>query len=285
MSNDIRSFFDTQVEEWDTQRYQDETYISRARVGVGFLTGGRRARRVLDIGCGTGHQSVQLLEHGNWVVSVDFSPQMAQATRERIRRTMPQVAPRVVVADATRPPFRAGSFDAVLALGLVGFIKDRVSLFGELRGLIRPGGDLVCDAGVPEREVLLQMVSRTLSQPITWVVNLKRALRGQPRYQQKPGWYSQNFIKHSPREFERLLQGSGFQPRQAGGAGFGELRIHDKSVLPWRVQNWLARHLSRLSSSRAGRFIARHALTYVVRSTRLEGESPARLAHAPAVRG
>lgn len=285
MSNEIRSFFDTQVEEWDTQRYQDETYISRARVGVGFLTRDSEPKRMLDIGCGTGHQSVELLKHGNWVVSVDFSPQMAQATRERIRSAQPHAAPRVVVADATRPPFRKGSFDAILALGLVGFIKDRVGLFGELRDLIRPGGDLVCDAGVPEREVLLQIMSRTISKPITWLVNVKRALRGQPRYQQKPGWYSQNFIKHSPREFERLLQGSGFQPQQAGGAGFGELRIHDQSVLPWRVQNWLARNLSKLSSSRGGRFIARHALTYVVRSTRLEGESPARPAHAPAVRG
>jgi ubiquinone/menaquinone biosynthesis C-methylase UbiE len=292
--SEIRKFFDGRVEEWDTERYLDETYISRGRLALRFLSQAGRSKRVLDLGCGTGRQSLALIQAGDLVVSADFSPEMARATLDRIRREAPHASPAVVVADATHLPFRAGSFDAVVALGLVGFIKDRLKLLAELKSMLRGGGDLVCDAGVPEREVLFQAISRSLTRPVITAGNFWRAVRGKGKQvKENRGWYFQNFIKHSPREFERILIGAGFDPVARGGAGFGDLKVGERSLVPWRVQNWMSRTLSQMSVLPGGSLVARHALTYVVRSVRhanpadlssTAADARANGRHAPAIR-
>jgi ubiquinone/menaquinone biosynthesis C-methylase UbiE len=267
--SEIRTFFDSRVEEWDTDRYLDETYIGRGRVALRFLAHAGPGKRVLDLGCGTGRQSVGLIQAGDLVVSCDFSPEMARATLQRIRNETPNASPAVVVADATQLPFRAGSFDAVVALGLVGFIKDRLRLLQELKSMLRSGGNLVCDAGVPEREVLFQAISRSITAPVESMTDAWNWLRRSRKPKAKPtGWYLQNFIKHSPREFELILEGAGFDPVARGGAGFGDLKLGQRALLPWRVQNWVSRLLSHLSVAPGGGLVARHALTYVVRSVR-----------------
>lgn len=262
----IRAFFDTRVDEWDSLRYGDETYIGRGRAALRFIHSAGTNRRVLDLGCGTGRQSLELLRQGQQVVSADFSPEMARATRERILREYPESRPLVVVADATQLPFRDGSFDSVLALGLVGFVANRDTLLGGLHDVLTPHGELACDAGVPEREVLLQAISRTLEAPFNGLRRIWCAIRRRPMSERSTGWYSQNFIKHSPAAFETLLQRNGFTPIDRAGAGFGELRIFTLSLLPWRLHSLLTRILNELSTRPRTKFLARHALTYVVRS-------------------
>jgi ubiquinone/menaquinone biosynthesis C-methylase UbiE len=256
-SNAVREFFDCNVEEWDTLRYQDETYVSRGRVALRWLRRLKRGKRVLDMGCGTGRQTLALLETGDRVVAVDFSEAMVQRTRARILRERPGSPALVVVADALRPPFRDGSFDAVLALGVVGFNEDRTTLLKCFNAVLRPQGSLVCDAGLPEPEVLFQAISRRLTR-------IRELVFRQPPGPNSKGWYSEHFVKQSPGEFERLLKRSHFIPVARGGAGFGELRIHGSALVPWRVQSTLARVLSWLSMLPGGKALARHALTYVV---------------------
>jgi ubiquinone/menaquinone biosynthesis C-methylase UbiE len=257
----VREFFDKNVEEWDVQRYQDETYVSRGRVALRWLTAMKPGKRVLDMGCGTGHQTLALLNHGHDVVAADFSEQMARATRQRILKERPGQPARVIVADALNPPFREGTFDVVMALGVVGFIKDRPSMLRSVYGILTDKGTLVCDAGVPEEHVLFQMISRKLTRVIEVLFRMKPSPA-------RKGWYSQNFIKHTPLVFERLLEGAGFKPVARGGGGFGDLKIRATSIVPWRVQCTIARVLSNASMSPAGGMIARRALTYVVRSTK-----------------
>ena len=257
----VREFFDKNVEEWDVQRYQDETYISRGRVALRWLTSMTPGKHVLDMGCGTGHQTLALAKHGHDVVAADFSEQMARATRQRLLRERPGQPARVIVADALNPPFREETFDVVMALGVVGFIKDRPSLLRSIYQIIKPKGTLVCDAGVPEEHVLFQKISRGLTRTVEAVFRMKASPA-------RRGWYSQNFIKHTPLVFERLLEGAGFQPVARGGGGFGDLKVRSTSILPWRVQCSIARVMSQISMLPGGQVLARRALTYVVRSTK-----------------
>lgn len=120
------------------------------RVTAAFLRGPRqatldacarlRARRVLDVGCGTGVMARLLCAENRLVVGMDISPAMLRAGRifaapatDRDAGTPPggaaggraggaadgsagggAGAPLFVRADATRPPFAAGSFDLLV---------------------------------------------------------------------------------------------------------------------------------------------------------------------------
>lgn len=274
----IRAYFDRNVDEWDTLRYRDEAYLGRGRLALGWLRRMGRGKRVLDLGCGTGRQTLGALHDGDAVVATDFSYEMARATRDRIRRELSGAVPAVVVSDALHPPFRPGSFDAVMALGLVGFVDDRPRLVRELRALLRPDGELVCDAGVPEERVLLHAAGEAVSRPLRaagrWL--REKVLRRTLPPPAERGFYWNHFVKHAPAEFDTLLEQGRFEPVARGGAGFGELRVLGRHLLPWRVEMWLGRNLDRLSALRGGGFLARHAMIYVVRAVRLPDIAPRR---------
>jgi ubiquinone/menaquinone biosynthesis C-methylase UbiE len=278
---EVRAYFDRNVAEWDTVRYLDQTYVGRARHALRWLRSLGRGRRVLDLGCGTGRQTVAGTRAGLCVVSADFSFEMARATRQRVLRECPGAAPAVVVADALHPPFRPGAFDAVMALGVVGFVPDRPGMLREARTLLAPGGELVCDVGVPERRVLFPALGAALDRPLRSLARLwrERILR-RPKTEGDdsgaPGWYGRHFVKHAPEEIEAMLCEAGFRPLARGGSGLGELRLLGRLVLPWRVQGALTRLAVVLSALPGGGWLARRSLTYVVRSARAP-DLPARV--------
>jgi SAM-dependent methyltransferase len=200
------------------------------------------------------------------VVSADFSFEMARATRQRVLRECPGAAPAVVVADALHPPFRPGAFDAVMALGVVGFVPDRPGMLREARTLLAPGGELVCDVGVPELRSLARL----------WRERILRRPKTEGDDSGAPGWYGRHFVKHAPEEIEAMLCEAGFRPLARGGSGLGELRLLGRLVLPWRVQGALTRLAVVLSALPGGGWLARRSLTYVVRSARAP-DLPARV--------
>jgi ubiquinone/menaquinone biosynthesis C-methylase UbiE len=89
------------------------------------------ARRVLDVGCGTGRVGSALKERGSRVWGIDPSPEMVEAARKR--------GVSAKVAPAERLPFKAGWFErAVLWLSV--HLLDRPRAFEELRRVLEPGG-------------------------------------------------------------------------------------------------------------------------------------------------
>lgn len=82
---------------------------------VALVTSGGIAGRALDLGCGTGTNSIYLAQHGFAVVGVDFSPKAIATARAKARRA--GVAVEFHVSDVTRLDFLREPFDLVLAIG------------------------------------------------------------------------------------------------------------------------------------------------------------------------
>lgn len=83
---------------------------------VALIESGRIAPgRALDLGCGTGTNSIYLAQHGFAVVGIDFSPKAIATARDKARRA--NVAVEFHVADVTRLNFLREPFDFALDLG------------------------------------------------------------------------------------------------------------------------------------------------------------------------
>ena len=78
------------------------------------ITRGRRFKQVLDVGCGSGLQTVFLADHADEVVGIDIAEEFLTVARERCREKK-NVSFRA--ADARKLPFEAASFDGVFAYG------------------------------------------------------------------------------------------------------------------------------------------------------------------------
>lgn len=95
---------------------------------------------VVDVGCGVGRWAADLLDRGHTVVGVEPAPAMAAEARRRLAG--PLAAGRfdlrpTAVEDAE---LRAGSADAVLAMGSLQYTVDPVAALRRMTSWVRPGG-------------------------------------------------------------------------------------------------------------------------------------------------
>lgn len=93
--------------------------------------------RVLDLCCGTGDLSQELLRAvspGGSVVGVDFAPLMLEKARAKLPGT------EFVQADVCHVPLPAGQFQAAAMAFGPRNIHDLQALWREMRRLVRPGG-------------------------------------------------------------------------------------------------------------------------------------------------
>jgi trans-aconitate 2-methyltransferase len=101
--------------------------------------------RVLDAGCGTGKVTAALrdrLPRGR-VIALDGSPSMIERARERLGEDRVEY----LVADLQRPLPIGEPVDAILSTATFHWIADHESLFTNLAGVLRAGGQLAAQCG------------------------------------------------------------------------------------------------------------------------------------------
>jgi SAM-dependent methyltransferase len=91
--------------------------------------------RILDAGCGSGRNMVELARHGT-VTGIELSGTSVELARER------RVG-EVVEGSLLEMPFESGSFDFGASLDVIEHLQDDVAAFRELRRVIAPGGSLL----------------------------------------------------------------------------------------------------------------------------------------------
>ena len=125
--------FDVPAEAYD--RFMGR-YSIQLSAQLADLAGVREGQRVLDVGCGPGALTGELVRRlgAENVAAVDPSESFVAAARERNPGVDVQLAP------AERLPHADGLFDAALAQLVVHFMTDAVAGLREMARVTRPGG-------------------------------------------------------------------------------------------------------------------------------------------------
>jgi ubiquinone/menaquinone biosynthesis C-methylase UbiE len=98
-------------------------------------------RSILEIGCGTGRYTRELLPGTGSYVALERSPAMLTLARERLADEARR--PRFLCAGAERMPFRSGTFDQVMAAWVVLNLKrgKRAVVLSEIDRVLAPRPD------------------------------------------------------------------------------------------------------------------------------------------------
>jgi SAM-dependent methyltransferase len=124
---------------WDPSRYASNAGFVAAYgtplVDMLALTPGMR---VLDIGCGDGVLSTELVARGASVVGIDASAEMVEAARRR------GIDAHVIPAEALR--FEA-EFDAAFSNAALHWIRDQDAALASVRRALKPGARFVAEMG------------------------------------------------------------------------------------------------------------------------------------------
>lgn len=91
--------------------------------------------RILDAGCGSGRNMLELARHGT-VTGVELSSASVAVARER-------GVGEVIEGSVLETPFESGSFDLAVSLDVIEHLDDDLGALRELRRVIAPGGALL----------------------------------------------------------------------------------------------------------------------------------------------
>lgn len=100
----------------------------------------------LDVGTGTGDLAIAAAQMypGAQIVGVDFTPQMLERGREKLRRLGLDTRVRLQVGDGERLDFPDDTFDACCSAFVVRNLADLPGGLAEMRRVVKPGGCIVC---------------------------------------------------------------------------------------------------------------------------------------------
>ncbi|HUK62463.1 MAG TPA: class I SAM-dependent methyltransferase [Dongiaceae bacterium] len=143
----------------------EDTYSTGDRLVREVLADGDvRGRRVLEVGAGSGRDTLGLVRAGARGFVLDYSP-ASLAIVQRLAREQGIVV-ELVRADALAMPFRDGAFDVVFHQGLLEHFRDPMPLLRENARITRPGGRVVVD--VPQTFHLYTVMKQALIAMNRW---------------------------------------------------------------------------------------------------------------------
>ena len=179
---------------WKGHQDLDRTYSTGGRLAREILADGPvRGRSVLEVGAGSGRDSIALARDGAIAIVLDYSPASLRLVQQQARAQGLPV--HLVHADALRMPFRDGSIDVVFHQGLLEHFRDPMPLLRENARITRRGGRTIVD--VPQTFHLYTLMKQTLILFNAWFA----------------GWETQ----FTPARLERLMTGAGFRVRRTYG--------------------------------------------------------------------
>ena len=158
--------FSTEQLDRDDRRESEEALAEKTGLGPGDVAG----KTVLDAGCGMGRFSDVLARWGARVVGADLTRAVDAAARNVPDRD----AAAFVQADLRRLPFRPGSFDVVMSIGVLHHTPRTRTAFERLAPLVRPGGVLA--VWVYSRTLQVALLGGELIRPITRRMGPERLL-------------------------------------------------------------------------------------------------------------
>jgi ubiquinone/menaquinone biosynthesis C-methylase UbiE len=119
------------------RRYIEEDYGDIERALVAFI--GNSGRRVLEVGCGTGHW-LQRLQLPNMAVEIDLSSAMLSRARAKV------ASGRLIQGRAEHLPFVDSSFDRLFCINAHHHFADKRHFLKEARRVLGTGGSVMAIA-------------------------------------------------------------------------------------------------------------------------------------------
>ena len=179
---------------WKGHQDLDRTYSTGGRLAREIARDGPVAgKRVLEVGAGSGRDSVALSRDGAMAIVLDYSPASLRLVREQARAQGLTI--HLVHADALAMPFRDGSVDIVFHQGLLEHFRDPRPLLAENARITRSGGRVVVD--VPQTFHLYTLMKQIMIGLNIWFA----------------GWETQ----FTPAGLERRLREAGLTVRRSYG--------------------------------------------------------------------
>ena len=221
--------------------------------------------RILEVGCGAGFVTSALARDGYTVDALDSTMAMIRMARRDAARHCVRDRIRMYSADVHALPFRAQTFDLVIAIGVIPWLHSERVALREMRRVLKQDGYLLVTADNNARlSRILDPLSSPMSAPFRLVA--KRVLRLCGLWSPNSGFQPK---RHYPYEFNRSIGDCGFERVKFRTIGFGPFTCLGKAILTDAIGIRLHRWLQTAASGRGSfplRWAGAHHLVLATRA-------------------
>jgi SAM-dependent methyltransferase len=206
---------------------QGLVYRERMKAALAWIDALRLApgARVLEVGCGAGHTTVELARRGLTVTSSDSSEDMVSAASRQVAEAGLADAVTMDVADVHALPHPDDSFALVVALGVFPWLHSPELAVQELARVLAPDGHAVVTADNALRlNMLIEPAQNPLLVPLKLAWRAARRALGSPPDEMVPRLYT-------PSSVDRMLRTAGLEPERRTTVGYGPFTFRWRPVL------------------------------------------------------
>ncbi|HBO43927.1 MAG TPA: hypothetical protein DD670_08350 [Planctomycetaceae bacterium] len=253
----IREFFDQDSARYLPTRYTSEyrdchqySYIVRRTRVLDLL--GQVGGRVLDVGCGPGVFTRDLLDRGCRIVACDISQMMIEQVRTRFPHEVETGVVQCHVGEIHGMDAEPESFDAAICIGVMAYIADEDHFLRKLASLLKPGGYAVIQYSKKRSPKALheQYVYPLLTR-------LKCLVAG---HRQSSANWDFTLRRYHPKQFNAVMASHGLQIEDSAQFDY---TLPLLSSVATRANLWFAESMERgrrgiLTSLLAGDYVARY---------------------------
>lgn len=197
--------------------------------------------RVLEIGGGAGMMTVALAQRGFRVDAVDASEAMVELTRRNAAAAGYHQIVSAAVGDACALSFEDGTFDLVVAIGVISWLGRPDVALREMARVARPGGHVVVTAF--NRSQLIGLLD-PLRNPALRPLKLRVKGLVERRGLRRP---SASLTYHRSDAIDAMVTGAGLTKQRGRTLGFGPFTLCHRNLLPVRVAVAVHHRLQRLA--------------------------------------
>ena len=129
------------MSEWNAVLYDDKhNFVSEYGKGLLEFIPKNKNQSILDLGCGTGKLTSQLIDFAGTVIGVDSSENMIERAKKQYSNI------KFMVCDALNLPFEK-QFDVVFSNAVFHWISNHNALLKQIHKVLKPNGLLICEFG------------------------------------------------------------------------------------------------------------------------------------------
>ena len=223
--------------------------------------------KILEIGCGAGHTTVDVAKRGYKIEAMDIVPAMIELTQKHLEESGLSSSASVSIGDAHSLRFSDHSFDCILAMGVIPWLYDAKKALQEIVRVLKPNGYVIINTDNRRRlnhllDPIHSPVFRPFKKILKWLIE-RTGLR-KPSTLAKPHMYS---IK----EFEEMLERSGLKILKFHNLGFGPFTLFNKQIFSDNLGVKLHKRLQHLSDLRYP-FLAKTGCQYIVAAQKVNSK-------------
>lgn len=147
----VRDYFDFDAVKYQSQRYPEEpktcdqySYIIRKKHVLDMLDHIFLGKgKILDIGCGPGIYTRDLLQRGWEVWAMDISPRMLEMAKQSISDIPEANRSHFISGQVESLSFDDSFFDAVICIGVIPYVNSLEKTISEILRVLKPGGCVI----------------------------------------------------------------------------------------------------------------------------------------------